>query len=58
MHDTGFTVLAEKLDRLASAYMAMPGQAKVTFFDDARAYQKAKDAAGPNAASRACSKSA
>jgi CubicO group peptidase (beta-lactamase class C family) len=37
MHDTGFSVPAGKLDRLASAYMATPGKDGLTLFDDARA---------------------
>jgi CubicO group peptidase (beta-lactamase class C family) len=36
MRDTGFAVPADKLDRLASAYMMDPGTKKLTFFDDAR----------------------
>jgi CubicO group peptidase (beta-lactamase class C family) len=42
MRDTGFMVPAEKLDRLASAYMAVPGQAGLAFFDDARASRWSK----------------
>ncbi|MBV8409883.1 MAG: beta-lactamase family protein [Alphaproteobacteria bacterium] len=46
MRDTGFTVPAEKLDRLASAYMGVPGgapgKAERTFFDDARASRWSK----------------
>ena len=37
MRDTGFHVPADKLDRLASAYMTDPAdRTKLTFFDDAR----------------------
>ncbi|MGH8429818.1 MAG: serine hydrolase domain-containing protein, partial [Solimonas sp.] len=37
MRDTGFQVPAEKLDRLASAYMMDRETKKLVFFDDARA---------------------
>ncbi|HEY2613517.1 MAG TPA: serine hydrolase domain-containing protein, partial [Reyranella sp.] len=36
MRDTGFQVPADKLDRLASAYMTDPQKKQLTFFDDAR----------------------
>jgi CubicO group peptidase (beta-lactamase class C family) len=36
MRDTGFQVPADKLDRLASAYMMDPQKKELTFFDDAR----------------------
>jgi len=36
MRDTGFQVPADKLDRLASAYMMDPQKKQLTFFDDAR----------------------
>jgi len=35
MRDTGFQVPADKLDRLASAYMMDPQKKQLTFFDDA-----------------------
>jgi CubicO group peptidase (beta-lactamase class C family) len=36
MHDTAFQVPADKLGRLASAYMMDPQKKELTFFDDAR----------------------
>ena len=36
MSDSGFQVPADKLDRLASAYMMDPQKKELTFFDDAR----------------------
>src|SRR5204863_8179437 len=36
MHDTGFQVPSDKLDRLAGAYMMDPQKQELTFFDDAR----------------------
>jgi CubicO group peptidase (beta-lactamase class C family) len=42
MHDTSFTVPADKLDRLAGAYMGVPGKKELTFFDDARASRWSK----------------
>ena len=42
MHDTGFHVPADKLDRLASAYMMDPQKKELTFFDDARNSRWAK----------------
>ena len=37
MSDTAFTVPADKLDRLAGAYMRAPNETRLTLFDDARA---------------------
>jgi CubicO group peptidase (beta-lactamase class C family) len=42
MHDTGFQVPQDKLDRLASAYMMDPQKKELTFFDDARHSRWAK----------------
>jgi CubicO group peptidase (beta-lactamase class C family) len=42
MRDTGFSVPAEKLDRLTSAYMAAPGKAELTFSDDSRSSRWSK----------------
>jgi CubicO group peptidase (beta-lactamase class C family) len=42
MRDTGFTVPSDRVDRLASAYMGVPGKAELTFFDDARASRWSK----------------